>query len=361
MAGGAAPGATGVTNSATIRGSNASLGRRARRGQALIEFAIVALVLLTLVGGVLAFGLVLFKANVVQQAADVAAQELARMPLNPINVLSGANGDDNGYFDDVMFNADPSSNPTVAAVRQQIFDEQYLFVYLGNMQGQSLYLYSATWPLLNRLLVPAMIFDESLQAYRYPGAVVSNNNSSNGTPTVLVPVVISRDASTGVETIEWHRVVEEIKFTDASGDLIGQFSLNAPNPANSQFLAQYPGFSPGVVALRIFCPVQTSIVGFQPNPNNSPGAQAQPNVAYAILADDAVVNVANDPQTQKLASQYSLLVPSGSGIGSESGEYGMGSFYSALPLLRGSTLGLVRPYRQVVVGQGVYRREVFGP
>ena len=52
-----------------------------RRGQALVEFAIVALVVYLLLGGILTFGQLFYSGQTVQQAADAAAREISRTPL----------------------------------------------------------------------------------------------------------------------------------------------------------------------------------------------------------------------------------------------------------------------------------------
>jgi len=317
--------------------------RRARCGSVLVEFALIALVFTTLVGAILAFGVILGKANIVQQAADVGAQELARMPLNPALTTSEGTL---ASLNDVLYSNDSllTSNPGVMAVREQIFDEQYLY---WQLQGTSLYADSASWPLLNRLLVPMMIYDVDrsaggAQVFRYPGAVVTNNQT--GQTTVVVPLVIGRDSATGVETIEWHRVVEDPTVTTSNP--YGSFSV-AANAVN-----------PGVVNLRVFCPVQTAMISFRPNPGNAAAGEPLPNIAYVNQADDAAVSV-TDPFG--IMSQYTLAPPASSSAGTDSGEYGLGYFLSPLPILEGSSPGSVRPFSVVEIGQGFYRREVFGP
>ncbi|MDC0279156.1 pilus assembly protein, partial [bacterium] len=54
-----------------------------RPGQALLEFAILIPVIILLIGATLSLGLFFFQANVLQQAVDVAAQEISRMPFEP--------------------------------------------------------------------------------------------------------------------------------------------------------------------------------------------------------------------------------------------------------------------------------------
>ncbi len=318
--------------------------RRDRRGSVLVEFAMIALVTSMLLAATLSFGVILCKSNVAQEAADFAAQELARMPLNPINTINP--GNDSGYLDDVLYSA--SSDSAVTAVRTQLFDEQYLFRPLSG--GTTLYQDANNWPMLNRLLMPMMIYDpdrsdSTTQTYRYPGAVVTNN--ATGHTTVLVPLLIQR--GTQGETIEWHRPVEEIKYPDGSGGYTGQFSLIATSTAN--------GFTPGVVALRIYCPVQTAMISFQPPATDAEGGPA-PNGTYVNQADDAAVT-ATDPYG--LMQQYTLAPAVLSNPGTDSGEYGLGYFLSPLPTLEGSAPGAVRPYSHTAIGQGIYRREVFGP
>lgn len=62
--------------------------------------------------------------------------------------------------------------------RKQLYDEQWLYVRESDMGGLTLIEYaSANFPMLNRLLVPVMIHDHELGAYRFPGAVVLNNDT----------------------------------------------------------------------------------------------------------------------------------------------------------------------------------------
>ena len=180
-------------------------------------------------------------------------------------------------------------------------------------------------------------------------------NNSTGNPTVLVPLVTARDPTTGVETIEWHHVVEAVKFPNASGiATYGQFSVAATDPEDPGSVPSAASFTPGVVALRIYCPVQTPMVGFD-NPNQVKGTVPIPNSEYQIEADDTAVA---DPG---LPADYTPLVAPNSGHGTtEGGEYGMGSFYFSTTY-QGRPATIVRPFRKVVVAQGVYRREVFGP
>ena len=55
--------------------------RRPERGAALVEFALVSLVLYLLLAGAIEFGRLMFDANALQDVARVAARELAVAPV----------------------------------------------------------------------------------------------------------------------------------------------------------------------------------------------------------------------------------------------------------------------------------------
>ena len=54
-----------------------------RRGQSLVEFAVVSLVVYMLLAAILTFGQMLYSAQTLQQAVDIAAREISRTPLPP--------------------------------------------------------------------------------------------------------------------------------------------------------------------------------------------------------------------------------------------------------------------------------------
>jgi len=313
-------------------------GRR-RGGQALIEFALIAFVFTFLIGAMLAFGFLFFGANVLQQAADVGAMELARHPFDPV-----------GNFEDGL--ADSG-----------LFDEQYLVCEIGGADtmeedlpagyGQNDYeALQNRMPLINRLLFPLYIYDPDIDAIRYPGAVVERDNGDNNVPnelTVLIPLVGfgNRDSNTGVESItEWRKVVEEI-VPDGSASGQGAYSLDSMDTGS---------LDAGTVALRINYPYQSgALVAYQQK--DSSGAVVRPVDA---LGQDDITNVfveANDTlvtESAAIPSGYSFptMQPAAT-IDSHphQGQYGLGSMQAFATT--------VRPYRKVITAQGIYRREVF--
>lgn len=317
-----------------------------RRGQALVEFALVALVLTGLIFGAVSFGMLLYGGQTLQQAADVGARELARLPLPATEAA-----DHPGTlftFDEALYGAASSASATV---RAQIYDERWLVVERSSIApGVSLsdHLAASHAPLLNRLLLPLFILDRrgtedaGDDLYRYPGALVENTVTSN--LTVLVPVVTGRDPLLGVESIEWHRVVEEVR-PDPSNAASGPFSLGSTNPVDR-----------GLVALRINYPYQAAaLIGAQ-----DAGDPASPNLSRFIEARDADV-AESDPQG--LLGTYQLVVPADAAAvphnGAHAGRYGLGYHLSPLPLTRGQAAGRVRPFRKLISAQALARREVF--
>ena len=182
---------------------------------------------------------------------------------------------------------------------------------------------TSNWPVVNRILLPLMVQSEigGTTYLHYPGAVVSNG----GALTVKVPHVVSRGAD-GVETIRWVDVLEEVR-ADPATPATGPFSLASTGPER------------GLVALKVNCPYQAATMSaFQPVDPDEPYPVAEP-----ILANDAGVTELNSPG--------GTLVGGGSEGGIYSGSYGLGAFYALNKK--------VRPFRRLISGQGVFRREVF--
>jgi hypothetical protein len=276
----------------------------------LIEFAIIAFIFTLLLAAVLTFGLLLHGANVIHQAADVGAMEFARSPAGPTEEFQTAL-QSSGLYQEADLVLLPGTDPR-------------------------------TLPLINQLLYPVYIYDPDINRVRYPGTLVTNGD---GDQTVLIPIVGSRDPSTGAETIsEWRLVVEEVKSNDN-----GPYSIVAEDPAN-------PNFMPGMVALRINYPYQSgAMVAYMQQDGD--GAFVLP---AETLGRDNLVNIpvqARDgsvTENATLPPGYTLVSPSPNptfGASPHRGTYGLGEAQA----LRYT----VRPYRKVLTAQAVYRREVF--
>ena len=216
--------------------------RFCRRGQALLEFAILIPLIIILIGATVSFGLFFYQGNVLQQAVDVATQEISRLDKCSLADL---------VVDEANF-------------KNQIYDEKHLVIpdsawdsgtsFNGNFQS-----YVATLPLLNRLLVPVMIRDPSRNLTRYPGALVNNDA---GEQTVLIPLVaynyngiVDGYQSAGETLVEWVAPVEEIRV-DHDGD--GATAKEGPYRlvSSTESANDIPSFVRGMVAIRINYPAQ---------------------------------------------------------------------------------------------------------
>ena len=323
--------------------------RRTDRGAALVEFALVSLVLSLLLAGVIDFGRVMFSANAVQDAARLAARELAVAPLRA-----------NVSFDYAL-TCDPAADPTNCLVdlKSRVFDPACLVVDLNDPAvAADVDGFFAAMPVVNRTLRPLMISDPAQpNLLRYPGALLSDDFGSacsaagpNGAAgptglTVGVPLVEARDAGGG-ETIRWVPVLQEIRAAqDSECPGRGPFSLayiaadDVCGPLDGD-----PMPDRGLAAVRVNYPFQAALLsGFQPSVPTATDP-LPPNVGTPILADDGGV--------QQINAAPGGLIDDASPVGTYAGPYGLGRQFA----LAGRT---VRPFRRVISAQSIYRREVF--
>ncbi len=158
-------------------------GLPARRGQALLEFALIFLVIYLLVVAIVEFGRLFSGAQTLQSAVDQAARELSRVPLPPTATFATA-----------------LASPQVI---NGVYDPNYLAINISGMQpGQSLFDFFAaqgiSLPSVNQALLPMMINDTvgGVPLLRYPGALLTSTTPSGTKPgysgyTVAVPLVVS--------------------------------------------------------------------------------------------------------------------------------------------------------------------------
>jgi len=245
--------------------------------------------------------------------------------------------------------------------KSRIYDEQYLVIhddewgsstsYGGNFQS-----FADQLPLLNRLLVSSMIRDNDMT--RFPGTIVVNN--STGEETVLIPIVeYSRRAddagqvpttirAAGEIVVEWVAPVEEIRVDhdqDASTSREGPFKLSYES------LPTLASFQPGMVALRINYPAQsTTLIN---RITDSGQVNGQLGGVIVIAGDTTLASGATTGCYSIVAPSARISPASGSpGSNANAGLYGLGELEA---LTR-----VVRPYRKVMSFQAIYRREVFG-
>jgi len=321
--------------------------RRSERGAALVEFALVSLVLYLLLAGAIEFGRLMFDANALQDVARVAARELAVAPVRADATF------------DYALSCDAASDPDcLVDLKGRVFDPACLVVDLddpavaADPDG-----YFAAMPVVNRALRTLMITEPARpNLLRYAGALLSDGSGAacsamgpNGQAaptglTVGIPFVNSRDGS-GVESITWVPVVQEIRSAqNAECPSRGPFSLiylasqDECGPLDADPLPDR-----GLAAVRINYPYQAATLsGFQPSAPTDVDP-IPPNVANVITADDGGVQQNNAAPGAQLDD---------GAVGPYAGAFGLGRQFA----FAGRT---VRPFRKLISVQAIYRREVF--
>jgi hypothetical protein len=322
-------------------------GMGAERGAALVEFALVSLVLYLMLAGAVEFGRLMFGANVLQDAARVAARELALAPIRA-----------NVSFDYAL-SCSPLDEPVNCLVdlRRRVFDPACLVVDFSDPAvAPDPNGYFAAMPVVNQVLRSLMITEPSRpNLVRYPGALLSddtglacsaigpNGEASPTGLTVGIPLVNAGDGAG--ESITWVSVLEEIRpGQDDDCPARGPFSLvylAAQDDCGG--LDADPSPTRGVAAVRVNYPYQAAMLsGFRSVPTVTD--PIPPNLANSILADDGFIQENN-------AAPGGLL-DDGGAVGTYAGVYGLGRQLA----LAGR---VVRPFRRLVSAQAIQRREVF--
>jgi hypothetical protein len=271
-------------------------GSARRRGQAQVEFAILAYVLYLLLAVTIDMGRALYSGQFIQQAADVLARELTRTPLPAEYTLYQALDDPD--------------------VKLRIFDEGYLEVDLEKIPPQFTWTdWFADKPVVNQLLLPLMIVETrgDRRFLVYPGARRRPENNGRWSVPVL-------SRAGGAETIlEWVPVVEEILPPPPEPQIPSPFQLSSVWRGRAMVRLNYP-------------------------------FQAATLTAYTYRTAGGAVD---NPLGQDNVQNIPVQVP-----GPQGGPYG--PYAGADGLGRQAALGqTVRPFRRLLTAQAIYQREVF--
>ena len=316
------------------------------RGAALIEFALVSVVLYLVLAAGIEFGRMMFDANALQDVARVAARELATAP-----VLADAT------FEYALTCDVDTDTECLVNLKRRVFDPACLVIDLNDPAvGVDPDGFFASLPIVNRALRSLMIMEPSRPGLlRYAGALVSDESGAacsavgpNGQAaatglTVAIPLVEARDGS-GVETIRWVPVMEEIRASaNVSCPARGPFSLvYLPAADDCGPLDDDPMPDRGLAAVRINYPFQAATLSGYRRVTTLDDPLA-PNVSSFITANDGAVQQRNVPPGAPVGDDGSM--------GPYAGAYGLGRQFA----LAGQT---VRPYRKLLSAQAVFRREV---
>jgi hypothetical protein len=314
------------------------------RGAALVEFALIALVLYVILAGMAELGRMIFTAQALQDAARVAARELSVMPLPAESIF-----DPPPMMECLDYT--PEEAPVICRceVWQRVFNPAQLVIDLDNLptppdpEDDPLESFLASLPPVNQALRALMIVDHSTggNLLRYPGALLNaappppeqdiQGNDCDLPPAtaslgVGIPRVTAR-SGTGVETIEWTPVLAEVR-TEPNNPATGPFSIT----------------SAGLVSLMLNYPFQAAtLTGFRPSAP-TPEDPLPPNLSNFNVADDIQVQQTEPPPIGE------TFPNDPDAVGPYAGPYGLGR-----QLAFGQT---VRPYRRLITAQAIYRREV---
>jgi hypothetical protein len=317
------------------------------RGAALIEFALVSLIVYLLLAGAVEFGRMMFGANALQDAARLAARELAVAPLRA-----------NVTFDYAL-TCDPAADGAncLQDLRRRIFDPACLVVDFDDPavstdpDG-----FFAAMPVVNRALRSLMITEPSRpNLQRYPGALLGDDVGAacsavgpNGAaaPTGFTVGIPLLDSASGIDTITWVPVVQEIRAAQ-------DFDCPARGPFSLTYVAAQDDCGPlgadplpdrGLAAVRINYPYQAAMLSGFRTPVPTATDPLPPNLSTFITADDGGTQQNNAPPGSP--------VDDGGAIGPYAGEFGLGRQLA----LAGKT---VRPFRKLISAQAIFRREAF--
>lgn len=301
--------------------------RPGRRGQSLVEMALVALVLYLLLAATVDLGRATFSVQVIEDAARVAARELALLPFPPTATTRGAIDSDE--------------------FRRRVFDPNWLVIDLQDLAAAGVALEDLRLPPVNEQLRPLYVLEEvaGRRVLRYPGAVVESRHADLDTEspdvnrtnnwTVRIPQV--RYESGGGETFYgWVDVVEPVvDVLDGATD--------DPFPVSGSGLRQ------GLAALRVNYPFQAATIGnFREDPLDPD--RFDPNITDVTVANDQAL-IAGDTSGEVLVAEADpdLADPAPA---PRYGAYGLGA--------KAAQDQIIRPFRRVQTAQAVFRREIFG-
>ena len=274
----------------TLALSQRERGRRHvnRRGQALVEFAIVSLVVYMLLAAILTFGQLLYYDQTLQQAADVGAREISRTPLPAAVASDGITPISLNY---VLYH-DASTDSSLQDVRRRVFDDNMLVLKID--AGSDPVTFNGghpigDFPLATQQLLPVMIYDtvNGGPLLRFPGAPSTHSGTSTspaGIPysgyVVRIPVVSAPMASGGGQTIiNWLHPIEAI--LDSNGvDAVCRECDPRLRPQRNGRLADQLSVSVG--KHERFCAAGSSGVAVRSNGHSRACRRQHPFVRFAF-------------------------------------------------------------------------------
>ena len=280
-----------------------------QRGSVLIEFSLIAVSLSLLIALVVDVARMVFIAQMLQDAARVAARELSLLPLPPTIT-----------FDQAL---------QLPQVKDRIFDPADLVIEIDQFENSDkLREFLDGLPIVNRMLRPLMTFDQMMvegrvrQVLHFPGIVLHNRNHENQQSwSIGIPRAGLTENMQG-HTFRWTSVLEEMRG-NPDDPQTGSFSLQTLS-------ASQPS---GLVALRVNYPFQPMFMNWLPQ---------------SVLPDSTTLSSVDEP--------YSRL-----GVLSDVEQQEPETSLNRVGQRRSPSIikGSPEDFQGVLSGQAVFRREVF--
>ncbi len=318
-----------------------------RKGQALVEFAFVSIVMVMMFTTAFALGVMLLQGTMTSSAAISAGRILHHHPrLSPeaFALMRVIDTDPSRVYNvadptaselEQLISADYRDEPSPTAemiafdkLSLPLYDERLLVLLPLDYEAARHAQPGFFMPELNRLLLPNYVYDDDRNVYRYPGAVVQKD----GALTVLVPLTDSGpvhwfDTGECNEPNTSHHWIPPLRISKRS-------NICPPNGLVAD----------GEFAVTITYPAQAARqVAFRRIPNS--------NLSERIEADDSAFT-----HLETLPDGYSFDFPTTMSdlVSSPTrGKYGLGEL-EIYDVVDDETIKL-RPYRQVFESTSTFR------
>ena len=318
-----------------------------RRGQALVEFAIISFVLTAMLMGFLGLivmGLGSFQNNIASENAGRILDENSVFVRENF-VAHFSEPTDNDFFNPTLLDIEDVTARQMYRFMNEysvdgtvggpvLYDESRLILSVGDWGNRA----NLNLPLLNQSLLGQYIFDPDLQiegqpeqgAYRFPGAIVTN---PAGIRTVLVPLLPGPNNTNGIRRTFHVESTDPDSFYPVSQDWVAPVVVGR-SPNRDDLQLQVILFHPSQPASTIQLDVERDESG-------------RTISQTPVEADDEVVDglIGEPPEGYELAPPTSIN--DRFGASSSRGEFGLGESFAFVTT--------VRPFRAVFETSSVFR------
>jgi hypothetical protein len=208
-----------------------AIKRRGRSGQAMVEFAIISFVLVTILTGILGLGIMLLRGNMGVVATNSVSNLLDLEFDSSVIDISDAIDDNVQLTETLATTSRVPSGPTYYSETDLVLSPADYRQARDDFEtsGRSLAIKS---------LLPLYEYDALRDVYHFPGTIVKRNSDSD--LTVLVPLTSGRDSNNLQIISEWRRPVElNYLPPDTVSGTPAKATISINYPASSGVLIAY--------------------------------------------------------------------------------------------------------------------------